>query len=65
MKKIFFLFTIGLTFLSNVYSQEHIVIFSVRNKKEIRQLPDYVSVDYVKDNQVRAYIWGDNIKKFQ
>jgi len=64
MKKIFVLFLMFFVSLS-MFSQQHIVEFNVKNKEEIKQLPNYVSVDYVKGNFVRAYLWGENFAKFQ
>jgi hypothetical protein len=38
------------------YSQQHIVIFKIYNKSEIKHLPSYVSIDSYKKGEVRAYI---------
>ena len=65
MKKIFTMLLVVFIATLNVYSQEHIVKFTVSTKKELLKLPKYVSVDNYKDNVVTAYLWGENFDKFK
>ncbi len=62
-KNILFAFIILLFSFPN-FAQEHIVSFKIQNKSDIGRLPKYVSVDNVENNIVTAYIWEDNLIKF-
>jgi len=64
MKKILLIIT-TFFFGFSMFSQQYIVKFKVKNKKEAYYLPEYISVDEYKDNTVKAYLYGKNFEKFK
>ncbi len=65
MKKIGLLVLMFVLTFASVKAQDHIVKFKINSKEELKTLPRYVSVDNVKNGEVTAYVWGENIKKFE
>ncbi len=49
----------------NLFSQQYIVKFEVKNKKEAYKLPEFIQVDEFNNNIVTAYLYGENFEKFK
>ena len=66
MKKITAFCFLVVVFSINIFGQQYIVKFNISDKNEISKLPNFVSVDNVKGNEVIAYLYGEkNFETFK
>ncbi len=62
MKRLLAIFLVVIPTL--LWGQQFIVKFHIKDKTELKALSHFVSIDNVKGNTVRAYVWGkDNLAK--